>query len=367
MSLFPSHQQAEPEHWRDWRWQMANAATEVDQLLPWLTLTAKEKAAMAAAAGRFPMLATPYYLSLAQSSTPRDPILRQCLPSADELGNDAGVPDPLGEEANSPLPGLVHRYADRALLILTSACATRCRHCLRKRLWDHTGRTLSRQQVKTALNYVAEQKGIREIILSGGDPLLLDEEFLDGLLAAIFQIGHVEIVRIGSRLPVVLPQRLTPEFCATLGRHGPVWLATHFNHPHELTEAAAGACLHMLKAGVPVLNQTVLLKGVNDDAEVIRRLNTGLLRMRVKPYYLFHGDPVAGASHFRTGIAAGLEILDSLRGATSGLAVPTFAIDLPEGGGKVPLTPDYAAGTDPNGHRRFVSAEGRIVSYPEPR
>lgn len=343
--------------WNDWRWHLSHGEAALAAVLARLG-----PAVDLAALRRYPPRATPYYLSLARSLRLDDPILRQCLPTPEELAG--GEPDGLAEGRVSPQPRLVHRYPDRALLVLTSACPLRCRHCMRKRLWQEADSCISEAEVDQALDYFARTPGLREVILSGGDPLVLDEEFLERLLARILAVPNIEMVRIGSRLPVVLPQRLTPEFCRRLGRKPPVWLLTHFNHPWELTDAAAAGIDNLLRAGIPVLNQTVLLKGVNDEAETLRQLFTGLLKIRVKPYYLFHGDPIEGTVHFRTGVDAGLRLLDQLRGRVSGLALPHYAIDLPDAGGKIRLEPDCACGRLPDGTPAYRSWDGREIPYP---
>lgn len=354
--------------WSDWRWQMRQALRDPDWLAGWLRLDGAAAADLRRTAARFPLLVTPYYLSLARSASPDDPIVRQVLPDPRELAEDpSGSPDPLAEGRDSPVPGLVHRYPDRALLVATNHCATLCRHCMRKRAWDAPLAASSAERFGAALAYIRDHPGIREVLLSGGDPLLLPESVLFGLLAALREVPHIEMVRLGSRVPVVLPQRLTPEFCARLGAAPPLWLATQFNHPHELTPETGAAVDHLLRAGIPVVNQTVLLAGVNDDADTLARLCTGLLRQRVKPYYLFHGDPVAGTLHFRTGVARGLELLAALERTVSGLAVPAFAFDLPDGGGKVRLEPPVRCGSAPDGSPLYRDREGRLQRYPEPR
>ena len=332
--------------WADWRWQRRHSCREAGELAALTGLAPETAAALRRVAARYPVLVTPYYLSLARGFCPSDPIMRQCVPTEDELDfPDAGDEDPLGEERDAPMPGLVHRYADRVLLILSNECAVHCRHCMRKRCWAGRSRRLEREQVELAADYISKHPKVREVLLSGGDPLLLPEDFLVWTLARLQAVANVEVLRIGSRLPVVLPQRLTSEFCALLGEHPPVWLATQFNHPRELTPAAAAACENLLRAGIPVVNQTVLLRGVNDDLTTMRELCTGLLRLRVKPYYLFHGDPVRGTMHFRTGLQAGLEIMDAMGDQASGLALPTLAFDLPAGKGKVRLYPGACLGS----------------------
>lgn len=351
--------------WSDWRWQMRHAVRDPHVLADWLGLDRERRLALCRTAARYPLLATPYYLSLARSWTPEDPILRQVLPDPRELAEDAaGSADPLAEGRDSPVPGLVHRYPDRVLLVATNRCATLCRHCMRKRAWGDPPPNPA-DRFGPALEYIRGDPAIREVLLSGGDPLLLPESTLCDLLAALRAIPHVEMVRVGSRLPVVLPQRLTPRFCSRLGASPPLWLATQFNHPDELTAATATAIGHLLRAGIPVVNQTVLLAGVNDDEATLARLCTGLLRQRIKPYYLFHGDPVAGTLHFRTGVARGLDLLAALEHSISGLAVPAFAFDLPGGGGKVRLEPPVHCGSTPDGIPVYRDRNGRQRPYPD--
>jgi len=340
---------------------MCHAVRDLGVVGDWLSAGSTEFAAMRRAETRYPVLITPYYLALAESASPDDPILRQCLPRADEL-DDAYESDPFVEEESTPLPGLVHRYPDRALLVVSNECAVRCRHCLRKRMWCGGARILTPDRLDEAADYLCRNE-IREVILSGGDPLLLPEQDLHALVRGLRNVPSVELIRIGSRLPVVLPQRLTPEFCQRLGENGPVWLAAHFNHPLELTSEACMACENLVRAGIPVVNQSVLLRGVNDTVECIEALCRGLVRMRVKPYYLFHGDPVRGTGHFRTGIDVGLRIMDSLRGRVSGLACPTFAIDLAGGEGKVVLEPDRRHGATVDGAPCFRGLNGSAITY----
>jgi lysine 2,3-aminomutase len=354
--------------WTDWRWQLRHAVRDPAVLSRWLGLTPAAAAAVWRTAQRYPVLATPYYLALAEHADPADPIVRQVLPDPRELLPDAdGSPDPLAEGRDSPVPGLIHRYPDRALLVATQRCAVLCRHCLRKRAWSPAAADAPPADFGPALAYLREHAGIREVLISGGDPLLLPEDTLFGLLAALQALPQIEIVRLGSRLPVVLPQRLTPEFCARLGAGLPVWLATQFNHPRELTPETAQAVGNLLRAGIPVVNQTVLLRGINDDAPTLAALCTGLLRQRVKPYYLFHGDPVAGTLHFRTGVEAGLALLEELERSVSGLAVPAFAFDLPGGGGKVRLEPSWRCGALPDGTVVYRDRQGQPRPYPAPR
>jgi lysine 2,3-aminomutase len=281
-------------------------------------------------------------LSLIDLDDPCDPVHRQAIPCIDELTMGAlGMEDPLEEKRDSVVPGLVHRYPDRVLMVLTDICPMFCRHCTRKREWHHGGWVRSAEEIEPMLDYIRGNKNVRDVIISGGDPLTLSTGRLEDIISRVRAIEHVEIIRIGTRYPVVLPQRVDDELCNMLSRYGPIWLNTHFNHWREITPEAANACDRLLRAGVPVNNQTVLLRGVNDDVETILKLCQGLLKIKVRPYYLFQCDEVQGTEHLRTPVETGIKIIEGLRGHTSGLAVPHFVIDLPEGGGKVPLQPDY--------------------------
>lgn len=313
----------------------------------------------------FPAAATAYYLSLANACDPGDPILRQCVPDEAELAHPEAPTDPLAERRDSPVPGLVHRYPDRVLLVVTNTCAVHCRHCLRKRIWNSgESETLTTDGLERAVAYLLRRTEVREALLSGGDPLTLADAALEHYLARLRAIPHLEILRVGTRMPVVLPDRITDRLCRVFAAYHPVWVATQFNHPAELTAAAGRACGRLLRHGVPVVNQTVLLRGVNDAADTLESLFRGLLRFGVKPYYLFHGDPVGGTLHFRTGVRAGLEIMDRLRHRLSGLALPTFALDLPGGAGKVVLTPETPVRDAPGGVELDL-ADGTTVHYPD--
>jgi len=284
---------------------------------------------------RYPLAVTRYYAGLIERPDPADPIFRQCIPAAEELDRVPGLtPDPLAEEKFSPAPGLVHRYPDRCLLLLTNRCFVYCRHCLRKRIWKDQELLYRRRKFLAMRDYIAATPAVREVILSGGDPLMLPDAELGFILAALRAMAHVEVIRIHTRAPVVLPSRIQPGLLQLLDRFGPIWLNTQFNHPREITPAAAAAVDRLLRAGVPVGNQAVLLRGVNDDLETQRALHLGLLRIKVRPYYLFHCDPAEGVGHFRTSIAAGRAMLEALGQTCSGLALPTYARELPEGGGK---------------------------------
>ncbi|MBE0503036.1 MAG: KamA family radical SAM protein [Desulfuromonadales bacterium] len=315
-----------------WQHSLRNSLTDPTQLASRFAL---DPAPLLAVAQRYPLRITPYYLALLEG--PGDPLWRQCVPDPAELAADGLFSDPLNEAQLSPVPGLVHRYPDRALLLTTATCALYCRFCTRKRA---IGCGDQPADFTAALSYIARTPGLHEVILSGGDPLLLDDDRLDDLLSRLRTIPHIETIRIHSRVPVVLPERITEKLAALLGRYHPLYLNTHFNHPRELTEEAAQACGRLAAAGIPLGNQSVLLRGVNDDAETLRSLFRGLLRLRVRPYYLHHGDLVAGTAHLRTTIETGLKLVAALRNTLPGMAIPQYVIDLPGGRGKVPLLPD---------------------------
>lgn len=295
-------------------------------------------AKLARVAALYPFRVSPAFASLIR--TEGDPIWRQCIPDVRELNDEEQCPDPLAEASLSPVPGLIHRYPDRAVLLVSNRCPVYCRFCMRKRHVGGGDLPLGRPALEQALAYIAATPAIHDIVLSGGDPLMLDDASLHYILGRLREIAHVAVIRIGTRVPVTLPDRVTPELCAMLKRFHPLYINTHFNHPAEITAASASACSQLADAGIPLGNQTVLLRGVNDDVETMRQLMTGLLRIRVRPYYLHQMDLVRGTVHFRTPLETGLEIMRGLRGHVSGLAVPYFVIDLPGGKGKVPVLPD---------------------------
>ncbi len=329
-------------NWNDWRWHFRNRINTVGELTKFIPLSAQEQSQLRLVTMRYPLSVTPYYLSLINPDDPDDPIRKQAIPSFEEITlSSLGEEDPLAERKHSPVPGLVHRYADRAVMVLTDICPMLCRHCTRKREWRHGGWVRTEAEVETMLDYLRRHKSIRDVIISGGDPFTLSTRRLENIIVKLREIRHIEIIRLGSRFPVVLPQRIDDELCNMLSKYGPIWLNTHFNHEREITPAAAAACDRLLRAGVPVNNQTVLLRGVNDSVEAQMKLCHGLLRIKVRPYYLFQCDEVQGTEHLRTPVEVGIKIIEGLRGYTSGLAVPTYVIDLPQGGGKVPLQPNY--------------------------
>ena len=352
--------------WNDWRWQLRNAATSIEELEKILPNQEVEKEKLAKVVGRYPFGITPYYLSLIDRYNPQDPIRLQCIPSPEEEKLYFEVEDdPLGEEEDSVMPGLVHRYPDRVLLTLTNMCPVYCRHCTRKREWAQGKWVRRPQELERIYEYISSHKEIRDVILSGGDPLFFSTGKLECILVALRRISHVEIIRIGTRCPVVLPQRITEELTVCLKKYRPIWLNTHFNHPNEITKESSEACDKLLCAGIPVNNQSVLLKGINDDVATMTRLCQGLVKIGVRPYYLFQCDPVSGTAHLRTSIDKGLEIIKGMRGYTSGLCVPTFVVDGPKGQGKVPLQPDYIEEKEKD-YVSFRGYKGDVFRYYNP-
>jgi lysine 2,3-aminomutase len=328
------------EQWNDLRWQLSNLVRTTDELGALLGLPERELSAIRAQSQRFRWAISPYYFSLIDPSDPSDPIRRMVVPSADEDTSE-GEDDPLGEKRDQVAPGLTHRYPDRVLFVVTSFCSSYCRFCIRKRNWRHSDAARSRAEIDEAIAYLRAHEEVRDVLISGGDPLTLPHEQLEYILSQVRSVPHVELVRIGSREPVMLPMRVDDALLRLLDRHAPLWINTHFNHPRELTEEAARAAEKLARLGIPLGNQTVLLAGVNDDLPTLKALFQGLLRIRVRPYYLYQADPVVGAMHLRTSVERGIELIEGLRGHTTGLAVPTFVVDAPGGGGKIPVGPEY--------------------------
>lgn len=338
------------DDWYDWRWQWRHAIRTVTDLVRTGLLRPEEAERNQATASAYPVLLSPYYASLIDPADPADPIRRQAVPDPEEVAPPGALdPDPLGERRREVVPGLIHRYTDRVLLIVANMCSTFCRHCFRKRILGRPGVATAVRFLDRAVDYIRRHPEVRDVILSGGDPLVLPTSVLARVLRALRSIPHVEIIRLGTRVPVTLPMRLwDPALLALLDRYGPIWCLTQFNHPREITPEARATVQMLLRVGVPVLNQAVLLRGINDDVETMRTLHRALVRACVKPYYLHHADPVRGTHHFRTPLPRGLEIMEGLRGHVSGIAVPTFVVDLPDGGGKVPLLPDYRVAVRPD-------------------
>ena len=350
--------------WNDWRWQLQHRLRSTEDLEQHFTLTASERCALERLGGKLPMAVTPYYASLCEDD-PDDPLRRTIIPVEDEFVVTEGErEDPLGEDAHSPVPGIVHTYPDKVLFLVTDFCAVYCRYCTRARVVGSGEIPPARSMWKTALNYIRETPEVRDVLISGGDPLTLSDERLDWLLAELRTIPHVEIIRIGTKIPFVMPQRITPELTAILKQYHPLWFSLHTTHPRELTAESETACARLADAGIPLMSQSVLLKGINDSLECQRELLHGLLRFRVKPYYLHQCDAIAGSEHFRTTIESGRDIIRGLHGYTTGYAVPTYMVDAPGGGGKVPLTPDYVDGQD-GANWQLKNYKGEQYSYRE--
>ena len=340
-----------------WQQSLQDAVTSADQLAEYFDFDPRPLVAVAA---QYPMRITPYYLRLIEQVG--DPIWKQCVPDLRELAED-GLRDPLAEEDHSPVPAVIHRYPDRVIFYVSGSCASYCRFCTRKRKVGCAESALSFRELREGIDYIAANPQIRDVIFSGGDPLLLPDPVLQDLLARVYAIPHVEIIRLGTRVPVTLPERITDRLCAMLKKFQPLYLNTHFNHPRELTKQATEACARLVDAGIVLGNQTVLLRGINDQPEIIGELFRGLLKMRVRPYYLHQMDLTRGTGHFRTPVKTGMEIMQSLRGPVSGLASPHYVIDLPGGKGKVPLLPQYVK---KRGDTLLIqAADGEVVEYPD--
>lgn len=355
-----------PEEWNDWHWQVRNRITTLEQLKQVIDLTMEEAEGIEKCLQLFRMAITPYYASLMDPHDRNCPVRKQAVPTALELHKaDSDMTDPLHEDVDSPVPGLTHRYPDRVLLLVTDQCSMYCRHCTRRRMAGVTDQAKTREQIDAAIDYVRKTPIVRDVLISGGDGLLMANDLIEYILQQLHAISHVEMIRFGSRVPVVMPQRITEELCTILKKYHPIYLNTHFNHPLEITPEAEAACARLADAGIPLGNQSVLLAGVNDCPQVMKKLVQELLRIRVRPYYIYQCDLSQGIEHFRTSVAAGIEIIENLRGHTTGLAVPTFVVDAPGGGGKIPVMPQYMISQSPN---RVVvrNFEGGMYSYTEP-
>lgn len=352
--------------WNDWKWQVRNRVETLEELKQYITLTREEEEGVKQCLKTFRMAITPYYLSLIDLSDPLDPIRKQAIPQEAELyfapEEDA---DPLHEEVDSPVKGLTHRYPDRVLMLITDQCAAYCRHCTRRRFVGQTDQAMSGDQIDACIDYIRNHPEVRDVLLSGGDAFLRSDENLEYIISSLRAIEHVEIIRIGTRTPVVMPQRVTPELCNMLKKYHPIWVNVHFNTPNEITGESARACAMLADAGIPLGNQSVLLSGVNDCVHVMTKLVHDLVRIRVRPYYIYVCDLSQGLSHFRTPVSKGIEIIEALRGHTSGYCVPTFVVDAPGGGGKIPVMPNYVLSQTP---RKVIlrNFEGVITTYTEP-
>ena len=353
------------EQWNDWHWQVANRLNTVEQIKQVVNLT-EEEADIAKVMDGFRVGITPYYASLMDPDDPSCPVRMQAVPIIEETHrSEADMLDPLHEDEDSPAPGLTHRYPDRVLFLITDQCSMYCRHCTRRRLAGETDGARSREDIDACIDYIRRTPVVRDVLLSGGDCLCVEDDVLEYIFTELRKIPHVEIVRLGSRTPVVMPMRITDKLCEMLKKFHPVWLNTHFNHPKEMTPAAEEACRKLADAGIPLGNQSVLLRGVNDDVHVMRNLMHHLVRNRVRPYYIYQCDLSLGISHFRTPVSKGIEIIEGLRGHTSGYAVPTFVVDAPGGGGKTPVMPQYVISQTPD-KVILRNYEGVITTYTEP-
>ena len=362
--LFPN---VTDEQWNDWKWQVKNRIETYEELSKYFTFEPEEAEGIKKALAKFRMAITPYYLSLIDPNDPYDPIRRQAIPQGAECNiAPADLNDPLHEDEDSPAPGLTHRYPDRVLFLITDMCSMYCRHCTRRRFAGQKDDESPSERIEKCLAYIEKTPQVRDVLLSGGDALMVSDKKLEYIIQRLRAIPHVEIVRIGSRTPVVCPQRITPELCDMLKKYHPIWLNTHFNHPNEFTPEAEQALARLANAGIPLGNQTVLLRGVNDCVHVMKKLMHELVRNRVRPYYIYQCDLSMGLEHFRTPVSKGIEIIENLRGHTSGYAVPTFVVDAPGGGGKTPVMPQYVISQSPDKVilRNF---EGVITTYTEPR
>ena len=361
----PVYRSIPDEQWNNWRWQLSNRINTVEEFEKIIHLTEGERKALSAS-NLFRVDITPYFISLIDPDDPEDPIRKQVVPTEAELVPfTAMMEDSLAEDRHSPVPGLVHRYPDRVLMLVTTQCASYCRYCTRSRIVGDPSATFSQAEFELQIEYIRRTPQVRDVLLSGGDPLVLAPKILEEILSRLREIPHVEILRIGSRVPVFLPMRITDELTDMLQRYHPLWMNIHVNHPNEISAELAGACDRLIRAGIPLGNQTVLMAGVNDNVHIQRQLVHDLVRIRVRPYYLFQCDLVEGAGHFRTPVAKGIEIMEGLRGHTSGFAVHQYMIDTPGGGGKIPVSPSYLISM--SDHKVVLrNFEGYISTYEEP-
>ena len=355
--------QASEEDWQDWHWQISNRITTADVLSNFLNLTEQEAKQIEEVGQRFRWSVSPYYLSLMDPDDPECPVRRQAVPSINEINDTYGKEDPMAEEFTSPAENITRRYPDRLIINVTNQCAMYCRHCQRRRNIGEVDQPIPEAKLKEALDYIRENEEIRDVLVTGGDPLTLSDQHIDWILTELGKIPHVEVKRIGSRTPVTMPQRITHKLCDILEKHHPFYLNTHFNHPKEVTQEALEACRRLAKAGVPLGNQAVLLRGINNNPHVMKKLNQELLRILVKPYYIFHAKLVKGTTHFVPPVQDGIEIMEYLRGQTSGMAIPTYLINAPGGKGKTPILPNYVIswGSD---YVIIRNWEGEAIKYP---
>lgn len=361
--LFPD---VPDEKWNDWHWQVSHRINTAEELMQYLPLSKEDKAGADKALENFRMAITPYYLTLIDPDDPFDPVRLQSVPTGPEAyRSPEDLLDPLHEDEDSPVKGLTHRYPDRVLFLITDMCSMYCRHCTRRRLAGQKDGARTNAEIDACIEYIRNTPIVRDVLLSGGDALLMGDDRLEYILSKLREIDHVEVIRFGTRTPVVMPQRITEDLCKMLSKYHPIWLNTHFNHPNEITPESRKACEMLANAGVPLGNQSVLLRGVNDCVHVQRKLVNGLTYIRVRPYYLYQCDLSLGLSHFRTPVSKGIEIIEGLRGHTSGYCIPTFVVDAPGGGGKIPVMPNYLISQNPD-HVVLRNYEGVITTYKEP-
>lgn len=363
----PLYKDVNPLDWEDWHWQIKNRICTKDALSEIIKISPEEEKGIDKAKGRLSMAITPYWGTLLDPEDPGCPIRRQAVPVAQELVvSPHEMTDPCAEDRDSPAPHLVHRYPDRVLLLATEHCAMYCRHCTRRRLvGDHEEKDSNNlNRFDAAIEYIKGNRKIRDVLISGGDPLILEDEVLENLIQKIRAISHVEVLRLGTRIPVTLPQRITENLVNMLKKYSPIWISVHFNHPKEITKRCEIACDMLSESGIPLGSQTVLLKGINDRPYIMRKLVHDLLKIRVRPYYIYQCDPVRGTQHFRTPVSVGINIMEKLRGHTSGYAVPTYVIDGPGGGGKIPVGPNYIL-SQAKGKYVLRNYKGKIYTYLE--
>lgn len=361
--MFPT---VSDQQWNDWKWQVKNRIESLEELKQYINLTSEEEDGVKQSLKTLRMAITPYYLSLINPDDSNCPVRKQAIPTGSETYRSAAdLLDPLHEDEDSPVPGLTHRYPDRVLFLITDMCSMYCRHCTRRRFAGQNDSESPTERIQLAIDYIARTPQVRDVLLSGGDALMVSDQMLESIIQRLRNIPHVEIIRIGSRTPVVCPQRITDDLVNMLKKYHPIWLNTHFNHSKEITPEAAEACAKLANAGVPLGNQSVLLRGVNDCPVTMKNLVHNLVKIRVRPYYIYQCDLSMGLEHFRTPVSRGIEIIENLRGHTSGYAVPTFVVDAPGGGGKIPVMPTYMISQSP--HKVVLrNFEGVITTYTEP-
>ena len=366
ISHAPGHwSQVTPQEWNDWRWQLKNRVTNLEGLEQRLTLSPEERSGVILSAHKLALGITPHYFNLIDTENPDDPIRRQVIPRIEETHTASSeMSDPCGEDSHMPVPGLVHRYPDRVLFLITDRCASYCRYCTRSRVVSGAGEQELHTDFEQAFEYLEKHHEVRDVLLSGGDPLLFSDDKLEKILSRLRSIPHIEFIRIGTRVPIFLPQRITPELCQMLQKYHPLWMSIHVNHPRELTLEVRDALARLANHGVPLGNQSVLLSHVNDSIPVMKELIHKLLMCRVRPYYLYQCDLISGSAHLRTSVSKGIEIIEGLRGHTTGYAIPQFVIDAPGGGGKIPVNPNYVIS---HNQEKIVlrNYEGDVFEYPE--